>query len=191
VIEEIETWEIIKSNEIADCRVFKVRQDQSRNLTSGQEANFFVIENPDWINIIAVTEKNAVVLIEQYRQGTEEITLEIPGGLVDKGEDPAECAERELLEETGYTTDDLVYLGKSRPNPAIQTNWIYHFAAFNCKKTADTTFDEHESIRSSLVNLSEIPYLIMSEKITHSLVLAGFYRFEQYLKQKENYLYES
>ncbi len=188
---KLEEWKRIDSEEIADCRVFKIRKDFCVNSETEKEASFFVIENPDWVNIIALTKDERVVLIEQYRQGSGEITLEIPGGMIDEGEDPKFCAERELLEETGFVAKEMIYLGKSRPNPAIQSNWIYHFFAKNCEKTSETNFDEHESIESQLVDLSKINSLIEAEKITHSLVLNGFYRFKNYLNNKENYHYES
>lgn len=186
----VKSWKKFQSKQIADCRIFKVREDFCKN-EDDETANFFVIENPDWVNIIAVTKDEKVVLIEQYRQGTEEITLEIPGGMVDEGEDAAKCAERELLEETGFKASEIICLGKSRPNPAIQSNWIYHFIAKDCEKTGETKFDEHESINTKLIDLSEIENLIESEEITHSLVLAGFYRFEKYLKKTQNYNYEN
>lgn len=188
----IDIWEKIESKEIADCKVFKVREDRSNNPETDQTAAFYVIENPDWVNIIALTRDDKAVLIEQYRHGTQEITLEIPGGMIDPGEEAGSCAKRELLEETGFSSTELVYLGKSRPNPAIQTNWIYHFLAKDCVKISNTSFDEHESIKTKLVDLATIDDLIESELITHSLVLAGFYRFEKYLKREsEKYIYES
>lgn len=188
--QKIESWEKIDSKEVADCRIFKVREDLTQNSETGVRAKFFVIENPDWVNIIALTKDEQVILIKQYRQGSEEITLEIPGGMIDDGEDPIKCAERELQEETGYTPAKMIYLGKSRPNPAIQSNWIYHFFAKDCEKTENVKFDEHENIITSTVPFAEIKELIETEMITHSLVLAGFYRFDNYLK-KENYNYES
>lgn len=182
--EKLKVWRKLRSKQIADCRVFTVREDYCKN-DENETASFFVIENPDWVNIIAVTKDDKVVLIEQYRHGTEEITLEIPGGMVDEGEEPAKCAERELLEETGFIAKEFIYLGKSRPNPAIQTNWIYHFFAKGCEKTGETKFDEHENINTKLVDLSDVESLIESEQITHSLVLSGFYRFEKNLKKSK------
>ena len=170
-----ETWTRKKSKEIADCRIFKVREDFCERDSDGKAATFFVIENPDWVNVIALTEKGEVVLIEQFRHGSEEIILEIPGGMLDENEDTETAAKRELLEETGYTSDELVYLGKSRPNPAIQNNWIYHYAALKSEKTGDTDFDEHESVVTKLVPLSEIESLVAAGKITHSLAIVGFY----------------
>ena len=113
-------------------------------------------------------------MIEQYRHGIEDFTLEIPGGMIDKNEEPIEAAKRELLEETGYESDSIVALGRSRPNPAIQNNWIYHFAARNCRLVSKPKFDEHESIAAKFVSIDDIPNLVWEEKISHSLVLAAF-----------------
>ncbi len=173
--EQPEIWKRTKSEQIADCRVFKVREDFCERSSDRRESTFFVIECPDWVNVIALTKENEVVLIEQYRQGTEEITLEIPGGMIDDGENQKDAAQRELLEETGYSSNKIVYLGKSRPNPAIQNNWMFHFLALDCEKIQETTFDEHESIITKLVPLAETKNLIKSGEITHSLVIAGFY----------------
>lgn len=128
-----EVWKRERSQDLIDCRIFKIRQDDSVN-DRGVSASFFVIENPDWVNVIALTKERQVLLIEQYRHGTEEVTIEIPGGMVDKGEDPGTAALRELVEETGYTPNTLIALGRSRPNPAIQNNWLYHFLAVDCAK---------------------------------------------------------
>ena len=177
MIKQPETWTRAKTKEIADCRVFKVREDFCKRESDGAEHNFFVIESPDWVDIIALTKEKAIVLIEQFRHGTQEITLEIPGGMVDEGEQAEKTARRELLEETGYSSNEFIFLGKSRPNPAIQTNWIYHYLALNCKKTEETAFDEHESVITKLVPLAEIDNLIKSGAITHSLAISGFYYF--------------
>ena len=167
-------WKIVESEDIADCRVFKIRKDVSQNLETKDTAEFFISENPDWVNIIPVLETGEVVLIEQYRHGIQDYTLEIPGGIIDKDEKPLEAAKRELIEETGVESGSIFEIGRSRPNPAIQNNWVYHFAAKNCKLTSNTKFDEHESIVTRLVSIDDVPKLIFEERITHSLVLAAF-----------------
>ena len=176
--QEVEIWETVRSKEIADCRVFKVREDLANN--GDKTGKFYVIESPDWVNVVAVTKASEVVLIEQFRHGTGEVILEIPGGMIDDGEKAEAAARRELLEETGYSAKEFVFLGKSRPNPAIQNNWLYHFAAIDAEKTEDIKFDEHESLVTRLYPVEAIPSLIESGEITHSLVLAAFHYFSFY-----------
>jgi 8-oxo-dGTP pyrophosphatase MutT (NUDIX family) len=185
--QKVETWRRAASKRIADCRVFTVREDFCERASDNLKSSFFVMENPDWVNIIALTGEKEVVLIEQFRHGAQKITTEIPGGMVDANELPETAARRELAEETGYTSENFVYLGKSVPNPALQNNWIHHFLALNCRKTLETNFDEHESLVTKLVNLPEIEKMIENEIISHSLVLAAFYRFEQYRKLQQNF----
>jgi 8-oxo-dGTP pyrophosphatase MutT (NUDIX family) len=186
--EKVDTWKRISSEKIADCRVFKVREDLCERSSDEKKATFFVIENPDWVNIIALTKANEVVLIEQFRHGSEEIILEIPGGMVDENESAENAARRELLEETGYSSSEFVLLGKSHPNPAIQNNTIYHFLALGCEKTHETAFDEHESLITKLVPLKKIKKLILNGKITHSLVLAAFAIFSFRRYDDKNFL---
>lgn len=177
----VEIWETVESKQIADCRVFKVREDTARS--GDKTGKFYVIENPDWVNVIAVTKNSEIVLIEQFRHGVGETVLEIPGGMIDAGEAPEAAARRELLEETGYAARDFIFLGKSRPNPAINNNWLYHFAAFDAAETETVSFDEHESVATKIVPLAKIPELIKSGEITHSLVLAAFYYFSFYTER--------
>jgi ADP-ribose pyrophosphatase YjhB (NUDIX family) len=177
--DEVEVWEKVESREIADCRVFKVREDVARS--GDKTGKFYVIENPDWVNVVAMTKDFEVVLIEQFRHGTGEVILEIPGGMIDGDESPEAAARRELLEETGYSAREFVFLGKSRPNPAIQNNWIHHFAAVNAEQTDAVKFDEHESVVTKLCPVMLIPNLIKSGEITHSLVLAALQYFSFYM----------
>lgn len=176
-------WKRIESKEIADCRVFRVREDICRRERDSSEHTFFVVENPDWVNIIALTKNEEVVLIEQFRHGAEEIILEIPGGMLDKDETPETAARRELLEETGFEAEEFIYLGKSQPNPAIQNNTIYHFLAKDCEKTGETSFDEHESVTTKLVPYEDVKNLIKNGEITHALAVAGFYYTAVYLNR--------
>jgi 8-oxo-dGTP pyrophosphatase MutT (NUDIX family) len=176
MLEQPEKWNRVGSEQIADCRVFTVREDICERASDGAKHNFFVVENPDWANVIALTKERNVILIEQFRHGVEEITLEIPGGMVDKEENAVDAAKRELLEETGFAAGEMIALGKSRPNPALQNNWIHHFLAISCEKEGATNFDQHESIVTKFVPLKEIEKLIENEQITHSLVLAAFYK---------------
>lgn len=172
---ETPRWQSLETERLADCRVFHVRRDHSRNLQDGREGDFFVIEAPDWINIIPLTTRQEVVMIEQYRHGTGEVTLEIPGGMVDQGESPREAALRELLEETGYGARQALLLGRTRPNPAIQNNWIHTFLARDVRFERAPVFDSTEHTVVRLVPLADVPALVRNGTITHSLVVMGFY----------------
>ncbi|HEU4596706.1 MAG TPA: NUDIX hydrolase [Pyrinomonadaceae bacterium] len=177
-------WQRQDSEQLADCRVFRVRRDRSENPRGGLVHDFYVIEAPDWINVVPLTSAGEVVLIEQYRHGAEEVSLEIPGGMVDEGESPHEAAGRELLEETGYEASEIIYLGKTRPNPAIQDNWIHTFLARGVEFRHEPTFDTTEHTVVRLVPLERIPSLIADGKINHSLVVVGFYWLGLYEKRK-------
>ncbi|HYN84988.1 MAG TPA: NUDIX hydrolase [Pyrinomonadaceae bacterium] len=182
-------WRPVASEQVADCRVFKVRRDTSADPRGRREHDFYVVEAPDWINVIPLTDDGRVVLIEQYRHGTREVSLEIPGGMVDEGESPAATAARELLEETGYAAGALVSLGRARPNPAIQDNWIHTYVARGVEFRGAPVFDGTERTRTLLVPLREIPSLIADELITHALVVLAFHKLrlheEGYLRGRE------
>lgn len=183
--ETVETWKRKSSKEVADCRVFKVREDLCERESNKKESTFFVIENPDWVNVIAITKNEEVVLIEQFRHGIEEVILEIPGGMIDGDEDTETAARRELLEETGFSSDKFVLLGKSRPNPAIQNNTIFHYLALNCEKTENVSFDEHESVVTKIVSLEDANNLIADGTISPSLVIAAFHYFSIYQNKEK------
>jgi len=170
-----DTWRRESSKQIADCRVFTVREDACLREGNGQQATFFVVESPTWVNVIALTQSREVVLIKQFRHGIETTIIEIPGGMVDPGEKPLDAAKRELVEETGYTSDSWTFLGKSHPNPAIQNNEIFHYLAIDCERTGNIHFDDHESITTDLVPLDGVRRMIADGKISHSLVVAAFY----------------
>ena len=168
-------WQRRGTERMADCRVFTVRKDTSVSPRDGREHDFFVIEAPDWINVIPLTDDGRVVLVEQYRHGTGELSLEIPGGMVDPGESPEETAARELLEETGYGGGALTLVGRTRPNPAIQNNWLHTYVARGVRFRAEPVFDGTEQTVVRLVALEEVPRLIREGAVTHSLVVAAFH----------------
>jgi len=138
---------------------------------TGIEKDFFKLDFPSWVNIVACTKEKKVILIRQYRFGTDRIELEIPGGAVNDGEPPLEAGLRELLEETGYAGENGRIIGKVCPNPAIQDNFCYTVLVENVKKIVEPTLDEMEDI--DILTLSEDDALacIKDGTINHGLVL--------------------
>ena len=182
--EKADSWTKINSEQIADCEVFTVHKGTFQRDRDGERAEFYLIDNPDWVNVIAVTKEGEAVFIEQYRPGSESMIFEIPGGMVDAGGDPEATVRRELAEETGYTCGRLSRIGCSYPNPAQQGNQLFHYLALDCEPTRDVKFDQHESIVTRLVPLREIGELVHNGTITHSLAIAAIYYAQRYLKDE-------
>jgi len=172
---ESPAWRRARSEIVADCRVFRVRRDRSVSPQTGREHDFYVLTAGDWINVIPLTADNEVVMIEQYRHGSEDVTLEIPGGIVDLEESPHHAAVRETLEETGYVAREIVALGCVRPNPAIHDNWLYTFLARDVRQEYAPVHESTEHTVVRLVPLADVPRLVADGTITHALVVAGFY----------------
>ena len=176
----IQPWEIKSSRRALDCRIFQVRHDVAVSPRTGQPHDMYVLEQSDWVNIIPLTPDNQVIMVEQWRHGTRTVELETPGGLMEAGELPAQCARRELLEETGFAPDQVELLGTVHPNPAIQNNRQHYVLATGCRRVADLQLDHAEDIAVRLVPLAEIPALIRTGKITHGIVIGGFYWLNDY-----------
>ncbi len=173
----IKPWQHIRSQSVQSFRVFSIRTDTAVSPRTGVEPDFYVIESQDWVNIIPLTADHRVVMIKQYRHGSREVTLEIPGGLVDSGDTPEGAAVRELLEETGYHAKEVAKIGVSNPNPAIFNNRCHTFVARDVMKGSEPMPDQTEDIEVVLIPLTDIPELIRKGKIDHAIVISAFYWF--------------
>jgi 8-oxo-dGTP pyrophosphatase MutT (NUDIX family) len=116
----IKPWKRVRSGPSRSFRVFSIRADTTLSPRTGSKHNFYVIETRDWINVIPLTDDHQVVMIRQYHHGSREVTLEIPGGLVDPGETPKKAAARELLEETGYDAEQWSKIGRQSQSGSLQ-----------------------------------------------------------------------
>ncbi|MEO6036522.1 MAG: NUDIX hydrolase [Verrucomicrobiota bacterium] len=180
----IRPWEKISSKKLGDFRVFSLRSDLKKSPRTGKEHDFFIIDSVNWVNIIAVTPNRELVMIEQFRQGSNTVELEVPGGMMDTGDaSPVETGGRELREETGYSGDGARVIGKIFPNPAIMSNTCFTVLIENCHRSHETQFDCGEDIVTRLVPISELPALVSQGKISHALVVVALYHFELWRKR--------
>jgi 8-oxo-dGTP pyrophosphatase MutT (NUDIX family) len=157
-------------------RVFDVLRDTCVSPRTGDEHEFHLLECCDWVNVVPITPDDQVVLIRQFRHGVRDFSLEIPGGLIDP-EDPSplHAGRRELREETGYDSDDLVSLGWSHPNPALQGNRCHTFLARGVRKVGEPRLDGTEETEVVLVPRADLPELVQDGRIKHALVVVAFY----------------
>jgi ADP-ribose pyrophosphatase len=170
-------WKLLSSRLNEAFRIFNLRTDRACSPRTHKAHDFYILESTDWVNVIPVTSGREIVLIRQYRHGTREVTLEIPGGIVEPSNTPEEAARRELREETGYREAEIILLGSVHPNPAFLTNRCYTYVAKDVERVQEQAQDEKEDIEVVVRPLSEVPRLIREGEITHALVLAAFYRF--------------
>jgi 8-oxo-dGTP pyrophosphatase MutT (NUDIX family) len=178
-VNPIQPWPKISSKQVGDFRIFQIRSDIKRSPRTGKEHDFFVLECVNWANVIAVTRDDQLVMIEQFRHGSNTVELEIPGGMMDPGEtSPAVSAQRELREETGYEGMNARVIGEVFPNPAIMSNTCYTVLVENCELKHPTLFDHSEDIVTRLVPVGEVPELVRSGRIRHSLVVVALYHFD-------------
>ena len=171
-------WTALKTEFLQDCAVFTVSRTASLSPRTGIQHTFYRIDSTDWVNIVPVTDRGEVVMVRQYRHGLGEITLEIPGGLVDEGESPSEAAARELLEETGYRAASLERIGVVNPNPALFGNICHTFLARDVERVADSRGVGLEEIAVELLPVADLPARLRAGEIDHALVVAALYWFE-------------
>ena len=178
--DKIRKWEKRGSRSLSDHRIFQLREDTVVNPRTGNEHKMVVLECPDWVNIIALTPEREVVMVEQYRQGSETVELEIPGGMMDPHEtDPVATALRELQEETGYTGDNASarQIGECLANPAIMNNRVHTILVENCRLTHEVQLDDGEDLATHLVPAADLSQLVKEQKIQHSTIVAALHYF--------------
>lgn len=162
-------------------RIFDVEERDFVEDGSGKTSTFVHIDSPDWVNVVALTPDAQLVLIEQFRHGIDQVTLEVPGGMVDPGESALDAARRELREETGFESDRWTEVGLVHPNPAFQSNRTTTFLARDASRHHTPEFDGNERCRLVLAPWSDALRLVEARRITHALVVNALFFAHRHL----------
>ena len=174
---KIQKWKITNQKALIQTPVFSLFQHEAQSpLDEKKKGHFFHFKVPNWVNVIAITKDQKVILVEQFRHGNHEISLEIPGGIIDPGEEVLAAGIRELKEEAGGVGSYAEVIGVVDANPAIQDNSCWTILIRDVE-LGEQELDDLEEIAIHLVELDKIPEMIRNGDIRHSLVVAAFHHY--------------
>ena len=175
----LKPWKKLGSQPAGEFRIFSIRSDRVVSPRTRQAQDVYVIDCVNWVNVIALTPDQHLVMIEQYRHGSTTVELEIPGGMIDPQDaSPAAAALRELREETGYEGEHPRLLGRVFPNPAIMSNICFTVLVENCRRRHRVQLDQGEDLITRRVPIADLPRLVAAGRIRHSLVVATLHYFD-------------
>jgi ADP-ribose pyrophosphatase len=169
------SWKILSSSYIHKGPWATLRADKCEMPDGRIVDEYYVLEYPNWVNAVAITEDNKVLMVTQYRHAANIVSLEIPGGVIDGDEKPVDAMRRELLEETGYQFDDFELLCTVYANPSTANNHTYCYLAKGGKKVQEQSLDEHEELFVSEHSLAEVKQLLLDKKIMQALHCTGLF----------------
>lgn len=179
----LKPWKILESRYLYKTNGVALRIDQCE-IGNGKVFEPYVLECGTWVNVIALTKDRKVILEKQYRHGAGQVMLEIPAGLMDEeDESPLQTAQRELLEETGYTSERFIEVGKAYPNPATHTNLTYSFLALDVEKIGQQSLDETEEIEVSLMPFDELVSMAKEGGLPQALHISALFFAMAYLER--------
>jgi len=171
----VSDWKTLESKYLIRDNWLTVRVDKCQMPDGRVVEPYYVLEYPTWVNVVAITEQNEIVLTRQYRHGLGKTVLELPCGNTSENETPESAIKRELLEETGYTGDNFVETGVVSANPAILNNLTHCFLTTGARFVSPPELDETEQIEVALVPLAELDDLIKEGKIFQALHISSIF----------------
>jgi ADP-ribose pyrophosphatase len=178
------SWRQRKTEKVFETKYFNVSVDECQTDSGKTVPRYYVVDFPDWVQAVALTKNGELIVVDQYRYPGKNTFLEFAGGSTDpnRQEDPLQAAQRELREETGYTSNDWLFLGSHFANPALQTNRIHTYMARNCEKTHDLDLDPFEELTVKLVKAKDfIEHSRNQKEPHHSLMLSSLFLALPYL----------
>jgi ADP-ribose pyrophosphatase len=175
---ELSRWVREGERTLTSTRVLDLTSVRFRHPVRGTERDFVVVHAPDWVNVVAVTPEGQVVLVRQFRFGANDFSLELPGGVIEAGEDPVAAGLRELQEETGFGGGQVRRLGSVRPNPAIQDNFCHYVLVEGALPNGPINWDHDEEIEVLTAPMAQVLGWARTGQITHSLSVAALMLFE-------------
>lgn len=180
-----DSWKILESEELVKLGYFKVTADKCELPDGRIMPRYYVIHFSDWVHVLPITKDGKVVFVDQYRHAAEGRFLELPGGTTEPGinEEPKVAGIRELREETGYDSQEIIDLGYHYPNPALQSNKVHSYLALNCELKFDQDLDPYEDINVKLIDVKEAYRMHDAGEIKHSLMNYTFTVAKKHLSQ--------
>ena len=180
-------WKVLESKEVFSSGLFRLKVDRCELPDGRVMPRYYVIDFPDWVNVLPVTESGGLILLKQYRHASKRVHIEVPGGSLDphRGETVEEGAKRELLEETGYGCKELIKVGEHYPNPALQSNRMHTFLALGCKEIKAQELDPFEELELYFCSINDVKRHLAKGEIDHTIMMASLYQALDYLEKRK------
>ncbi len=174
---EIKKWTTLERRYIIQRPWLTARVDKVQLPDGRINPEHYVLEYPEWVNVIAVTTAGQMVLVRQYRHAIDEVLLELCAGVCEAGETPEQAARRELLEETGFAGGSWREIMTIGQNPSICDNITHCFLAEGVERVADQSLDESEDIEVVIMSRDAVRAMLDRNEMLQALMAAPLWRY--------------